>query len=393
MGIGERRTTDKAGRVKRSRTITVLVDTGERYPSGAKKYKKIVRSLGSVHSVTKAKAKEAYKKEQSKYKRKRSYFSPPLADFSRRYIEHKRYGENKKSWERDAYSLRNLNDFFGPDTRLSEIDSKRIDEYKAARQKTASPKTVNNELGCLRNLYNLAITWEEYEGENPVSRAGLIKKIIREKRKPPTPEEETLLLAELQRAAPSVAWIFKFAVNTGMRISEIINLEVDQIGETQYLEDRKVIKTKAVILDPVHTKTGEGRVIPLNADAEGVLKEALAFNKGRHKRVFLIKSRPLKPGVRRRKPKHGPLSEIRDGQPYSSRTPVYQVMNRACIKLGIRRITPHDLRRRFASRMVEGGVDLISIRDMMGHVSFKMLESYVTVNASKIRGVKAIETK
>jgi hypothetical protein len=56
LGVGERRTTDKAGKVKRSRTITVLVDTGERYPSGAKKYKKIVRSLGSVHTVTKTRA-------------------------------------------------------------------------------------------------------------------------------------------------------------------------------------------------------------------------------------------------------------------------------------------------------------------------------------------------
>lgn len=395
LGVGKQKRTYK-GKVKQSRIITVYVDTGERYapsekyPEGRKKYKRVVRTLGSVNEVPKTQAEKAYKRELSKHKKIKHGYSPTLSDFARRYIEHKRYGEGKKSWETDQYSLKALISHFGPYMTLSEIDSKLIDEYKIERQAKVSPKTVNNELACLRNLYNVAAVWGEYEGINPVSRAGLIRKIPQKVRQGPTPEEEELLLKELP---PSVAWIFTFALHTGMRISEIINLKTDQIKETQYFHEGKAIKIKIIALEPADTKTSQGRVIPLNSDAERVLNEALEFNAGRSKSVFLIKSRPYKPEVRRRKPRHGPVSEVRDGKPYSNRLPILKAMTRACKRLGIRRITPHDLRRGFASRMLAKGVDLISLRDVMGHVSFKMLERYITVDASKIRGVKLIESK
>jgi integrase len=202
-------------------------------------------------------------------------------------------------------------------------------------------------------LFNLARIWGEYEGDNPVSKAGLIKKIVQDKKKPPSVEEEALLLSRLN---PNISWIFRFAANTGMRISEIINLEVDQIQERQYFEDGKVKTIEVAILNPTDTKTGEARTIPLNDDAKAAKDEALAFNAGRYKQIFLNTQ----------------------GKPYVTRQAVFLAMKRACKNLGIRRITPHDLRRRFASRLVESGANLIDVRDMMGHTSFKMLEGYVT---------------
>ncbi|MFI5322868.1 MAG: tyrosine-type recombinase/integrase [Thermodesulfobacteriota bacterium] len=256
MGIGEREIKRKSGKVTKSRTFTVYVDTGKRYANGRKIYKRVVRSLGSVHAVSKAQAQEVYDRMRTKYKtNKYLHNSPCLADFVSRYIAHKRDAEGKKSWQRDVYSLNNLLCYFGTDIKLSEIDSKSIDEYKVDRQKTVSKKTVNNELECLRNLFFLAETWEEFAGKNPVSKAGLIKKIIRDKRKPPTPEEETLIMSRLN---PYVRCIFKFAANTGMRISEVINLETDQIHSTQYFEEGRVKKIKVAKLNPSDTKTGQG---------------------------------------------------------------------------------------------------------------------------------------
>lgn len=391
MGIGERRTINKAGRVKKSRTITILVPTGERYPNGKKKYKQIVRTLGSVYEVNKATAKEIYEKQRSKHKKNKYHLvSPSLADSSVRYIEHKRFVQGKRSWQRDEYSLNNLVGHFGPDRKLSEIDSRAIDEYKKARIIKVTKKTINNELECLRNLYNLAITWEEYEGENPVSRAGLIRKTPLIKRTGPTDEEEKLLLKELP---PSVAWIFKFGLNTGLRITEMINLEVDQIRRIEYFENGERKGKEEIVLDPTDTKSGKGRIVPLNSAAREVLREALDYNAGRSERVFLMKSRPLKEGGRRRKPIHGPLSEIRDGQPYSSRLPILRAMQRACKRLGIRRITPHDLRRGFASRLVESGANLLDAQEILGHTSIEMLKTYVTTSTSKMKAVEAIVNK
>lgn len=369
MGIGERQIKNKSGKVTKSRTITICVDTGERYPNGKKKYKQIVRSLGRTQDVPKAEARAIFDREESKYKKNKSYaFSPTLADFAPRYIAHKRDAEGKRSWERDQYSLRALISYFGRNTQLSQIDSKDIDEYKVERQKTVSPKTVNNELECLRNLYNQAAKWEEFAGHNPVSKAGLIRKIVRDKKQPPTPQEEALLFKQLN---PNIARIFTFAANTGMRITEVIELEIDQIHETQSFEDGETETIELAVLNPSDTKTGEGRAIPLNYDAKLAKDESLEFNNGRDKRIFLNTR----------------------GKPYTSHNAVYLAMKRACRAAGIRRITPHDLRRRFASRVIDKGGNILDTRTMMGHASFKMLESYVTTSTSMLRAVQAIEEK
>ena len=44
----------------------------------------------------------------------------------------------------------------------------------------------------------------------------------------------------------------------------------------------------------------------------------------------------------------------------------------------------HDLRHTFASRLVQNGVDLITIKDLLGHSSVKITERYTHTNkASK----------
>lgn len=369
MGIGKRETKRKDGKVTHSRTYTIYVDTGQIYPNGRKKYKQIKRSLGTTAEVPKAAAKAEYEKAASKYKSKKYVDThPTLGTFSPRYITHKRYAEGKKSWERDRYSLNRLVPYFGPDTLLSDIGPKDIDRYKKDRQRQASKKTVNIELECFRNMFNLAISWGEYDGDNPVRLAGLIKKIVRNKRKPPTPDEETLLLSRLN---PSIYRIAVFAANTGMRITEVVELDTDQFTTVSYIENGQVKTIELVVLHATDTKDSEERIIPLNADAQRAKNEALAYNNGRYKRLFLNTR----------------------GLPYTSRHAVYWAFKRACKSLGIRRITPHDLRRLFASLVIENGGNILDTRDMMGHASYKMLAAYVTTNLSKIRAVKAIERK
>ncbi|MFI5322867.1 MAG: tyrosine-type recombinase/integrase [Thermodesulfobacteriota bacterium] len=92
------------------------------------------------------------------------------------------------------------------------------------------------------------------------------------------------------------------------------------------------------------------------------------MNKGEHKQIFLNPN----------------------GKPFISSGGVYNSFIRACESLGIRRITPHDLRRRFASRIVESGTSLIDARDLLGHTSYKMLETYVNTSISKIKAVQSI---
>lgn len=62
----------------------------------------------------------------------------------------------------------------------------------------------------------------------------------------------------------------------------------------------------------------------------------------------------------------------RDMQPSS----VYRIVQRLAEKANIPDITPHDLRRTFASRMLEAGVDLFVLKQSMGHASLSTTARY-----------------
>ena len=67
-----------------------------------------------------------------------------------------------------------------------------------------------------------------------------------------------------------------------------------------------------------------------------------------------------------------PVMKNRDMQPSS----VYRIVQRLAEKANIPDITPHDLRRTFASRMLEAGVDLFVLKQSMGHASLSTTARY-----------------
>ncbi|WP_370569533.1 tyrosine-type recombinase/integrase [Erwinia sp. S38] len=77
----------------------------------------------------------------------------------------------------------------------------------------------------------------------------------------------------------------------------------------------------------------------------------------------------------------GPLfSRIRAGDSvtYERMTPqaVYHILYERRTQSGIDACAPHDLRRTFASMMLENGEDLITVRDAMGHASVTTTQKY-----------------
>ena len=346
------------------------ISTGKRNGSGKLLYKNHAETIGERGPMTKKQAEKIYDRLKIKYKGGHVIDSPTLRDFSLEYIEHKRDVEKKKSWERDVYSLRTLINYFGPEKRLSDITAKDVDEFKAVRLKSnnkstnkpCKPATVNRDIECLRHLINLATKWDRFEGYNPVAVAGTLQE-IREEPVPVSFEEEDLLLPTLN---PCIRRISEFALNTGMRIEEILFLPPKQINF-----NRLIVKIEAT-----DQKGKRVREVPLNERALELVLESIE-----HGKKFHIKP----PGV----------FLNTKGMPYAGHHSIHRELERACKRLGLRKIYPHLLRHTFITRAIESGgaVNPIALKEVVGHVDLKTLMRYVHLTESKFDAVNAVMRK
>jgi len=172
-------------------------------------------------------------------------------------IEHSSRSKSPMSYRRDLSLAKHLNGFFGGAI-LTKITPKDIYKYKIKRREEgASPRTINYELSLMRHAFNLAIKEWEWLKENPVSKVSKEKVNNIKERWLTFEEEEKLLLA-------SPKWLQElivFSLETGLRQSELLNLQWSQIDLSR--------QTMTLLEQKNRAKD----TLPLNKRAMGVLKE------------------------------------------------------------------------------------------------------------------------
>jgi site-specific recombinase XerD len=69
---------------------------------------------------------------------------------------------------------------------------------------------------------------------------------------------------------------------------------------------------------------------------------------------------------------------------------VQKIFNKSKKKAGIQRnVTTHSLRHSFASHLLDSGVDIKIIQELLGHSSLKTTEIYTHVSAKKLETIKS----
>jgi len=238
--------------------------------------------------------------------------------------------QNKKSWGRDDTSLKHLVSFFKGKA-LSDITPELIEKYKAKRREQVSSATVNRELACLKTLYSKAVEWDKIQ-LNPAIKIKKLKENGFKERILTNEEMKNLI----EVASPHLKPVLTIALNTGMRRTEILSLKWKDVNFSKgyiFIED---------------SKSGRSRKIPMNIMTLETLKDIKQASE------FVFFNPETK-------------TCIKD---------VKTAFKTACKKADIKNFRFHDLRHTAATKMIEAGIDLVTVSKILGHSNISMTMRY-----------------
>jgi integrase len=279
-------------------------------------------------------------------KRVKNYPFTELAEQYREWAARQRgYHTSKK------YFITNLQECFGR-CHVKSITVRLVEEYQSKLLgQGKAPATVNRHVACLKHMLTKAVEWE-MTSEQTVQRIRTVKQIPEQNarlRYLSVEECQTLL----NTCGPHLKPIVITALNTGMRKEEILSLRWDRHVDLQH---------GFILLDK--TKSGERREIPINDTLRHTLQGLVRRLDSPH--VFT----------------DGKGSRYGD---------VKKGFRAACQRAGIKDFTFHDLRHTFASHLVMAGVDLPTIKELLGHKTLTMTLRYAHLAPShKVRAVSML---
>lgn len=229
---------------------------------------------------------------------------------------------------------------------VSEVDVRVLSEYAAelgrARPRKLAPATIARKLAAVRSFLRFTV------GAAQVPDASLAPR--RPRRLPNTPKQEEVeaALAALEGDGPLALRnraLVELVYSAGLRSAEAVGLE---LGDVDF--DREQIHVRG--------KGGKERIVPLGEEAGHLLAR------------YLHEARPQLV--------HGPENAV-----------FLSARGRRLDTSTLRRIfaNPHRLRHAFATHLLEGGADLRTIQDLLGHSSLSTTQLYSHVDGRRLRRV------
>jgi integrase/recombinase XerD len=274
-----------------------------------------------------------------------------LIDDYKRYLSLERnYSQNTV----DAYlnDVIHFNIFLKKD--LLQVSSGDIRKY-LSHISNLSARTISHNLSSLKSFYNYLQIMEliNFNPINEIERPKLDSKMPTYL----TLEEVSSLLdikIENEFNARDKA-ILELLYSSGLRISELVNMELSNID----LDD---------CLIRVMGKGSKERTIPLGDYAVDALKNYIEnyrylLNKKNSNYVFL---------------------NNRGGQ--LSRQFIFKTIKNECTKKGIKKnVSPHTLRHTFATHLLKNGADLRIIQELLGHENLSTTQIYTHLSNDKLK--------
>lgn len=215
---------------------------------------------------------------------------------------------------------------------LSAITPMVVDGYVTRRAAVRKPATVNRETQILHHMFQKAIEWGKAI-ENPVQHQKPLRANNRRIRYLSLEEMEHLLDVADEALHPIVI----AALHTGFRRGELFHLTWQDVD------------FKQGIIRVVNAKNGERRELPMTDTLQDTLRQI---------------------------PRRVDSAYVFPGKTRQGIVDIRKRFNRALREAGINGFVFHDLRHTFASYLVMSGVDLMTVKEFLGHKDIKMTLRY-----------------
>lgn len=290
---------------------------------------------------TKTRLKSEALKFLSEFEKKLKKQSNPEQSFTMNQLKVKYLGmievtHTRQSWGHSRHSIEKFIEVVGGDTEVKGVTRSMAESF-ILNTFQRSKWTASLHLRHLKAVFNRAIDWG-YAGTNPFN--GIRLKIP--VNHPVFINKKELELIAGKESNHTLALLYRFAFFSGMRLSEIVNLEWEDVD----LKARLIqVKNK----DSFTTKSKRERVIPISKPLKKILK-SINSNSGY---VFS-------------------KNEERFNPTYASRA------FKKCVRsLGLDdKIHFHTLRHSFASNLAQRGVNLYVIQKLLGHSNITTTQIY-----------------
>lgn len=275
-----------------------------------------------------------------------------------------RYGKistHKRAWVREL-SMYNL--WIKPvigDRTLSTVAAIHLEKIKKQMTDAGlAPRTIQYCLAIVRQIFNHAKRHDLFLSDNPVKKISM-PKFNNQRMRFLTNAECDALLKELATRSLAVRDMALLSLQTGMRAGEIFALTWADVD------------LKRGILTLRNTKNTKTRYAYLTEKALAMLKNRL---------------------------RGGPNDLVFPGRGGKKIVQISDSFNRAVAKLDFNddidderlKVTFHTLRHTAASQLVEAGVDLYAVKEILGHSDFKMTSRYAHLGQNTLQAaIKRLE--
>jgi len=243
-----------------------------------------------------------------------------------------------------------------------EIRHRDVRRYAAGLSSEGmAPATVARKLAAIRGLFGFLVRTERV-GQNP---ADLVSSPKREEKLPRVLSAGQVgdLLERIPARTPLELRdraMLELAYSCGLRCEEIVNLDVGALDfETEQLR--------------VLGKGSKERLLPVGEPAQRALRRYA--ERGRHALAS--------------DPRETALFLSKSGRRLSSSDVTRRLglwVREAALAAGV---SPHSLRHSFATHLLEGGADLRTIQELLGHASISTTQVYTRVDAARLRDAYA----